>query len=134
MELLRELKNMGKTILISSHILSELHNLCDEVVIIESGKLLFAGRIEDAGKKMRQGKIIFDVIFAEAPDDQLTELEAWENLSVLKKQGNMVVFELGEGVQSADVIAHCLEKGLRVEEARKHQTHLDEIFMNITKA
>ena len=86
MELLRELKSMGKTILISSHILSELHNLCDDVVIIEKGNLLFSGSIEDAGKKLRQGKIILEVTFTEPPDDRLKGLEAHDGVTVLRQQ------------------------------------------------
>ena len=46
-ELLRELKRMGKTIMISSHILSELEEICDHVGIIEHGKLVFSGTLEE---------------------------------------------------------------------------------------
>ena len=50
--LLRELKQMGKTIMISSHILSELEEMCDQVGIIEHGKLVFQGTIEDIRSRM----------------------------------------------------------------------------------
>jgi len=46
-ELLRELKRMGKTIMISSHILSELEEICDHIGIIEHGRLLFSGTLEE---------------------------------------------------------------------------------------
>ena len=46
-ELLRELKRMGKTIMISSHILSELEEICDRVGIIEHGQLVFSGTMEE---------------------------------------------------------------------------------------
>ncbi|MCK5090123.1 MAG: ABC transporter ATP-binding protein, partial [Hyphomicrobiaceae bacterium] len=46
-ELLRELKRMGKTIMISSHILSELEEICDHVGIIEHGKLVFSGTLKE---------------------------------------------------------------------------------------
>jgi len=46
-ELLRELKRMGKTIMISSHILSELEEICDHIGIIEHGRLVFSGTLEE---------------------------------------------------------------------------------------
>ncbi len=134
MELLRELKSMGKTILISSHILGELHNLCDEVVIIEKGRLLFSGSIENAGKELRKGKITLELTLTEPPENRLAALETRDGVTIIRKQGHLVVFELGEGLQAADVIDFCYENGLRVEEARKSETHLDEIFMNLTQA
>ena len=57
-ELLKELKRMGKTILISSHILHELAELCNTVGIIERGKLLFAGTVREALIRAKVGHII----------------------------------------------------------------------------
>ncbi len=57
-ELLKELKRMGKTILISSHILHELAELCNTVGIIERGKLLFAGTVREALSRAKVGHII----------------------------------------------------------------------------
>src|SRR6266496_3113374 len=52
--LLKELRNMGKTILVSSHILPELADICDKIGIIERGKLLFNGDVESAIRQVRQ--------------------------------------------------------------------------------
>ena len=54
-ELLKELRRMGKTIIISSHILHELAELCTTVGIIETGKLLFHGPIQEIINKARVG-------------------------------------------------------------------------------
>src|ERR1041385_868722 len=57
-ELLKELRRMGKTILISSHILPELADLCNKVGIIERGELLYSGPIEDILKRARTGTVL----------------------------------------------------------------------------
>ncbi|MEO1512459.1 MAG: ABC transporter ATP-binding protein, partial [Planctomycetota bacterium] len=57
-ELLKELKRMGKTILISSHILHELAELCNVVGIIERGKLLYNGSVADILKRARVGQVV----------------------------------------------------------------------------
>ena len=53
-ELLKELRSMGKTILVSSHILPELADICNKIGIIERGKLLFDGDVETAIAQVRQ--------------------------------------------------------------------------------
>jgi ABC-2 type transport system ATP-binding protein len=57
-ELLKELKRMGKTIIISSHILPELAELCNVVGIIERGRLLFSGSVEEALRRARVGTVV----------------------------------------------------------------------------
>src|SRR5256885_6430297 len=57
-ELLKELRRMGKTILISSHILPELAELCNKVGIIEQGELIFAGTVEQAMRKAKAGTVL----------------------------------------------------------------------------
>jgi len=64
-ELLAELGRMGKVLMVSSHILSELAELCTSIGIIERGKLLYAGSIEDAYERARGGERI--VITLEGP-------------------------------------------------------------------
>src|SRR5216684_2880224 len=52
-ELIKELRNMGKTIMLSSHILPELADMCNKIGIIERGKLLFNGDVETAIRQVR---------------------------------------------------------------------------------
>src|SRR5581483_1863241 len=56
--LLKELRNMGKTILVSSHILPELADICNKIGIIERGKLLFDGDVQSAIRRVRQHTIL----------------------------------------------------------------------------
>src|SRR5678815_5460153 len=57
-ELIKELRNMGKTILVSSHILPELADICNKIGIIERGKLIFDGDVDKAIKQVRQRHIL----------------------------------------------------------------------------
>src|ERR1051325_4523121 len=56
--LLKELRNMGKTIMVSSHILPELADICNKIGIIERGELLFDGDVESAIKQVRQRTVL----------------------------------------------------------------------------
>jgi ABC-2 type transport system ATP-binding protein len=57
-ELLKELKRMGKTIIISSHILPELAEMCNTVGIIERGQLLFSGNVNEAVRRAKMGQVV----------------------------------------------------------------------------
>ena len=57
-ELLRELRSLGKTIVISSHILPELEELCTSVAIVDHGQVLAQGRVADIEKRLRYGAVL----------------------------------------------------------------------------
>src|SRR6266480_486503 len=59
MAILQELQRLGKTIIISSHILSELQTLCNRVAIIEKGKLIYSGPVQGVKEQMGQGRVIW---------------------------------------------------------------------------
>ena len=59
MAILQELQRLGKTIIISSHILSELQTLCNRVAIIEKGKLIYSGPVQGVRDQMSQGRVVW---------------------------------------------------------------------------
>ena len=69
-ELLKELKNMGKTILISSHILHELAQLCTRIGIIEAGQMVAQGPLDEIYRRLQLMRIVH-VQLADAPDDDV---------------------------------------------------------------
>ena len=74
-ELLRELARMGKTILISSHILADLEELCNRIGIIERGKLLYAGETSVALRQLHQQQLV-EVRVAESVAEAIKVIEA----------------------------------------------------------
>src|SRR6186997_457992 len=72
MAILQELQRLGKTIIISSHILSELQTLCNRVAIIERGKLIYSGPVQGVRDQMGTGRIVWVRVATDA--DQAIEL------------------------------------------------------------
>jgi ABC-2 type transport system ATP-binding protein len=132
MELLRELKKMGKTIFISSHILSELHNLCDTVVIIENGRTVYTGSIEEASDGVLEGRRFVELTVAGDPDAAAEILKTIAGVREIRRKERVLLVEHDPGVSSADLIEGCVRNGIRIEEARRGSANLEEIFMRMT--
>ncbi|MBI2434577.1 MAG: ABC transporter ATP-binding protein, partial [Candidatus Hydrogenedentes bacterium] len=86
-ELLKALRDMGKTILISSHILSELGDMCNKIAIIERGVLLAAGDFRDIRNSLRQTREI-RLMTLEGADRAATLLEGRPGLVNVVRSGN----------------------------------------------
>ena len=91
--LLKELRRMGKTILISSHILTELADCCTSIGIIERGKLLMHGPIDSVYRQIRRNRIL-EVTFHDSLDAGLSILRSCEALRSLDVVGEKAIAEL----------------------------------------
>ena len=132
-ELLRELKRMGKTIMISSHILSELEEICDHVGIIEHGKLVFSGTMEEI--KPRLGihtKVRVQVLDnTEKAIELLSALPQIQHVEPLK---NYISVTFRDGQNMDGIIARTLVKAdLDVVSIQPEQLKLDDAFLQLTK-
>jgi len=145
--LLKELRKMGKTILVSSHILPELADICNKIGIIERGKLLFDGDVNTAIKQVQQ-KVVFDVkvpqeqlsqaesLLSTHPDIELVERKQLEEFEELRKQDadEFLKVTLKDGVSDGSFIAETLVKnGLKLKMLREEEIDLEDVFMGITK-
>ncbi|MEJ2648708.1 MAG: ABC transporter ATP-binding protein [Sedimentisphaerales bacterium] len=132
-ELLRELKRMGKTIMISSHILSELEEICDHVGIIEHGQLIYSGTIEEI--KPRLGihtKVRVQVLGSQEKAIEL--LSALPQIHQVQPFKNYISVTFKEGEQMDGVIARTLVNGdMDVVAIQPEQLKLDDAFLQLTK-
>jgi ABC-2 type transport system ATP-binding protein len=145
--LLKELRKMGKTILVSSHILPELADICNKIGIIERGKLLFDGDVNTAIKQVQQ-KVVFDVkvpqeqlsqaedLLRKHPDVELVERKEPEEFEEIRKRDadEFLRVTLKDGVADGGFIAEALVKnGLKLKMLREEEIDLEDVFMGITK-
>lgn len=131
--LLKELQRMGKTILISSHILSELEELCNKVGIIEKGRLLFSGSIDTVRKQIARGTSI-DVRVAGGHDGARAALERHPMVkSVSPANGCMKVILADEAPDHTFIAPYLIENGFALELLKQEEPDLEDIFMRITK-
>ncbi|XZE46968.1 ATP-binding cassette domain-containing protein [Pirellulaceae bacterium SH467] len=131
--LLRELRKMGKTILISSHILSELADCCTSIGIIERGQLLMHGPIESVYRKIRRNRIV-EVRFLENQDAGLSILRSEPTLRGIDIDGNRATAEFEtDDAGLADILTRLVHGGVKMKSFNDKDPTLEDVFMLVTK-
>ncbi|MDH4241054.1 MAG: ABC transporter ATP-binding protein [Phycisphaerae bacterium] len=132
-ELLRELKRMGKTIMISSHILSELEEICDHIGIIEHGRLVFSGTMEEIRQRMGvQSKVRVRV--ANNQQRAIELLSALPEIQDVQSTGDYIAVTLRKDRNTNGIIARALVNGdIDIVSLEPQQVKLDEAFLQLTK-
>ncbi len=133
-ELLKELRRMGKTILISSHILPELQDLCNMIGIIERGELIYSGSWTDIVKKARIGTIIHVGV---APHQQVQAgalLANDPNIENVATVNGHLEVSIREGIADISFIPRRLiEAGFQLHLLKEEEVNLETAFMRLTK-
>ena len=132
-ELLKELHRMGKTIIISSHILHELAELCTTVGIIEQGELLYHGAIQDIIQKTKTGtKVLVSV--TEQQDLAAVLLQRTKGVKGVELRDGHLVVELERRTHDFSGVARLLLKNnFKIREIKEEEVNLETAFMRLTK-
>lgn len=131
--LLKELRKMGKTILISSHILSELADCCTSVGIIERGQLLMQGPIDEVYRQIRRNRFV-ELRFVSGRDAGLSVLRSTPSLRSLDVMPERVTAELetdDEGL--ATLLEELIAAGVRLRSFHDRDPTLEDVFMTVTQ-
>ena len=133
MAILQELQRLGKTIIISSHILSELQTLCNRVAIIEKGKLIYSGPVQGVRDQMSQGKVLWVRVIT----DQTKAMELLKSRSEITEVAAVdgeIKVTLASHDTDHSIIADVLVRGgARLVELREDEIGLEEVFMRVTR-
>jgi len=134
LSMIRDLANQGKAILISSHILTELAEICDVVGILERGRLVAVGSVEEI---QRQGQTPQNVVEVRLLDGT-TSLADWlgerAGVSRIQQDGQVVrFFHAGQLEAEADLLKAMIDAGFRVAAFGSRRKSLEDVFMQVTK-
>jgi len=135
-ELLRELRSMGKTIVISSHILPELEELCTSVAIVDRGQVLAQGRVAEIERRLRFGAVLRVRLLLEGDElaaarDRLATEPDVASATILP-DGTIELGFRGDDAAAARLLATVVAAGLPVASFVRAASDLEELFLQVT--
>lgn len=132
-EILKELKSMGKTIIISSHILPELAEMVDEIGVIENGTLLAKGKVNDIQQRMRANRVLH-IRTMEREAEAVAFLKDLPLVTlVLHDELGIRVHFGGRDEEQWELLKLLVAGGYKVLSFNEAQTDLEDVFLEITK-
>lgn len=133
--LLRKLGKLGKTIVVSSHILPELADICNKVGIINRGEMGFNSTIEDLLKEVRPNTILeIEIANSERHDEAGKFLESHASVSAVAEEKGVFEVTLGDSLEDYSQLSTALvEGGFAFKRFAEKETNLESAFMALTK-
>jgi ABC-2 type transport system ATP-binding protein len=132
-ELIRELCRMGKTVVVSSHILTELADFCTSIGIIEAGRLLAAGRIDQITSQLA-GHVMLEIRVKGDPSGAVSALAERTDIQRTTCDGRTIRAEyIGEADDVDQLLEYLIRNGVRVLSFTRSEADLEDIFLRVTR-
>jgi ABC-2 type transport system ATP-binding protein len=132
-EILKNLRNSGKTIIISSHILPELAEMCTSIGIMEHGKMVIKGTVEEIMSHLNSTNPLI-IRFTSKREEGISVLKENPRVKNIMTRGDEVIagFE-GEAAEEALLLGELVSKGVGICHFAREAGNLETLFMQITK-
>lgn len=132
--LLKELSRMGKTLLVSSHILPELADFCNKVGIIEAGRLLASGPVNSILAQASRDRYRLRIRVLQRAEEARGLIEKSLEAQELSEESEGLVLTTGAGLEAqADLLEKLVRDGYRPVEFAQLKTDLEQIFLEVTQ-
>jgi len=130
---LRRLGQQGKTIMVSSHILPELADMCNKVGIIDKGVMGFNGSVTDALRQVRE-RIILHIAVTGDQDAAGRLLEQSDLVESVGSKDSQLLVTLKKGIEDyTDLSSLLISSGHKIKLFREEEVNLESAFMALTK-
>ena len=130
-EILKQLSEMGKTVIISSHILPELAEMCTEVGIIDHGRLVVQGSINEIMKVITKERLIY-IKSLNKQEELLKIIKENANIGHIKENTSDIEFTFkGNDEELSEIVESAVKNGIKILSFHE-EGNLEEIFMQVT--
>lgn len=118
-----EMKKQGKTIILSTHVMAQVEEMCDEILLINKGNIILNGKVADT--KKRYGNDSYQILF----EGDKSVFENIQNIEILKLKDNEIEFKVTNNEQINEILKSVLDK-VEIHKFMKVEPSLHEIFIN----
>ncbi|KUJ52721.1 ABC transporter ATP-binding protein [Chryseobacterium sp. JAH] len=122
-----ELKNNGTTIILSTHRMESVEEMCDYVALIDNSKKIIDGRVFDVREKFK--KNIFGITLSDVNNEQLQNFQNKYEIFNLSEQNNLISFDLKNTVNQNDILLDLVQAG-KVRSFDERIPSMNEVFIN----
>ena len=131
--LLKELRKLGKTIMVSSHILPELADICNKVGIIERGELLVSAEVAEVMRQVRECPVLAIEVVGDR-DAAAKVLEDHDSVDKIEQRDGQLFATLAAGIEDySDLPTLLVQAGFRIKTFKEDEINLETAFMHLTK-
>ena len=129
---LKKLSGEGKTIIISSHILTELSGFCSHIALMNEGNIVLHGAVDEIQRKVFDSRKIRISVLGDC-DKAVQLIEKFSNTKIETVRDNEIIVEISAGESElADLNSHLVSKGIKVFSFGEEKTDLEDLFMKIS--
>ncbi len=132
MAILQELQRLGKTIIISSHILSELQTLCNRVAIIEKGKLIYSGPVQGVRDQMSNGQVYWVTVSGDSAK-ALELLKGRKEVQEVVPADGQLKVTFANDIDPGFLAEALVQGGVRIKGLWEDELGLEEVFLRVTR-
>ena len=126
------LRDIGKTIMLSSHILPELAGVCDLIGILEKGRLLAFGTVDEVTRQVQEN-LKFSVSIVSGMERAQQVCAEFPEVQNLECNGNEMHFRFnGSRGKLPEILTRLVANGVAVAEFREEHADLEEVFLSVT--
>lgn len=131
--LLKELRKLGKTIMVSSHILPELADICNKVGIIEKGVMQVSAEVADVMRMVRERPVLAIEIVGDQ-DAAAKLLESHDSVDTIEQRDGQLFATLAAGIEDySDLPTLLIQEGFKIKTFKEDEINLETAFMHLTK-
>jgi len=131
-QIILDMAARGKTIFFSSHNLDEVQRICNRIALINRGLIKLYGETEKLQRQMSNSEVIIETSAA-IPDLLLNELHSIAGLNIQKAQEKTIILTTTAELSVPDVVAILVQKGVRIEQVKRREASVEEIYTSILK-
>jgi len=132
MESIKELNRMGKTVIYTTHYMEEAEELCDQIGIIDHGKIIAEGKLRDLQKIISENELIYIEIDGDASSAAETLADIKDVLSASAEEEGILVTHNGEEHVLGNVVNKLTVSGLEIRKIESRMPNLEDVFLSMT--